>query len=87
MQTLETLRKQIDILDKELLQILSKRFTTVKQIGVLKKQLKLSALQTKRWQEVIASRVKTARELKINTDFVKKIFNLIHDEALKIESK
>ena len=87
MQNLKILRQQIDVLDKELLLIISKRLKIVGQIGILKRQLKLAALQPKRWQEVIDSRVKSAEKLKLDVNFTKKIFNLIHEEALKIENK
>jgi len=85
MEKIDLLRQQIDILDKELIGILSKRLKVVNKIGDLKKQLKIPALQPKRWQEVLKSRKNLAHKLKLNENFIEDIFNLIHKEALKIE--
>lgn len=85
MEKIDFLRQEIDVLDKELIDILSKRLKVVNKIGNLKKQLKMPALQAKRWQEVIKSSKKTVRKLKLNEDFIENIFNQIHKEALRIE--
>ncbi len=87
MKNLENLRQQIDVLDNQLLTVLQKRLKAVEEIGRLKKQLNLPALQPKRWRQVIDSRVKIAQKLGINKDFITKIFDLIHTEALKIEEE
>lgn len=84
---LKNLRQQIDDLDKQLLTILKERLQTVAEIGKTKKQLKMPALQPKRWQEVIDSRLQIAQKLGLERNFIKQIFNLIHAEALKIERK
>ena len=72
---LDDLRKQIDEIDKSIINLLAKRMETVKKIGQLKKKRNIPVLDKSRWKKVIKSK----------KGFVKKIYNIIHEEALKIE--
>ncbi|KKT48035.1 MAG: Chorismate mutase [Candidatus Gottesmanbacteria bacterium GW2011_GWA2_44_17] len=72
---LDDLRKQIDEIDKSIINLLAKRMETVKKIGQLKKKSNIPVLDKSRWKKVIKSK----------KGFVKKIYNIIHEEALKIE--
>lgn len=72
---LEFLRKQIDELDDQIVSLLAKRMKTVKKIGQLKKKNNIQVFDKERWQKVIRSK----------KGFVKKIWEIIHDESLKIE--
>ncbi len=56
MPELSSYRQEIDNIDKEIIKLLGKRFTTVKQVGVLKKEQNLPPLQPSRWAEVIKTR-------------------------------
>lgn len=82
---LKDLRKQIDHIDQEIISLLWKRLRAVKKIWKLKKENNIPPLQTNRWNEVL-KKVKTKAEKKwINSLFIEKIWNNIHEEALKIE--
>lgn len=72
---LEKLRKQIDKIDSSIVILLAKRMEIVKKVGKLKKKNKLPPLDNKRWKEIIRTK----------KGFIKKIWEIIHDEALKIE--
>ena len=72
---LEKLRKQIDKIDSSIVTLLAKRMEIVKKVGKLKKKNKLPPLDNKRWKEIIRTK----------KGFIKKIWEIIHDEALKIE--
>lgn len=84
---LENFRKKIDLVDQLLINSLKKRFELVKKIGRLKKEIGLPALDKKRWQEVLRSRIKKASELGLSKKLIKKIYEIIHDYALEIEEK
>lgn len=75
MKNLESLRKQIDEIDEQIVSLLTKRMDIVKSVGRFKKENKIPALDKKRWREVLASK----------KGFMKKIWEIIHDEALEIE--
>ena len=83
--TLENWRKQIDALDRELLQILSHRMDIVKKIGAYKKKNRIPPLDEKRWKEVLDSQLSRANIFHLSKDFVLKFYNAIHEYALEIE--
>lgn len=75
MKNIEDLRKQIDKIDSSIVILLAKRMEIVKKVGKLKKKSNLPPLDNKRWKEII----------KTKKDFIRKIWEIIHEEALKIE--
>lgn len=75
MKTLKSLREQIDVLDAQIVSLLSKRMDTVKTVGKIKKLNNIPALDEKRWTKII----------KTKKGYIKKIWELIHEEALKVE--
>ncbi len=84
--SLENWRKQIDELDKELLHTLAKRVDIVREIGKFKKAHGVAPLDQKRWQEVLQSKLLEARSLNLSEEFIEKLYNLIHEYSLEIES-
>ncbi len=87
MQTpLENWRKEIDVLDKQLLELLAKRIAVVTEIGKYKKAHNIPPLDEKRWQEVLASKITQAKLLHLSKDFIINIYTLIHTYALEIEA-
>ncbi len=87
MNTLEKLRKQIDQADAKLINILSDRMKLVKKIGIYKKIKGIPPLDKKRWEQVLASKLKLAQSQGLNIIFIRKIYELIHEQALLIEQK
>lgn len=78
-------RKQIDIQDEKMLEILAKRFEIIKKIGKLKKENNLPVLDKKRWQKVLMTNLDKAKKLDLPEDFVKKLLSLIHQYSLRLE--
>ena len=72
---LEQLRKRIDKIDESIITLLAQKMKIVKKIGQLKKKNNIPAFDELRWQKIIKSK----------KGFVKKIWEIIHDEALNIE--
>lgn len=86
-EKLESLRKQIDKIDKDLLISLAKRTEIVRKIGKLKKAQGKALLDEKRWQQVLEGKLGKAETMNLSKDFVKKIYNLVHVYSLEIERK
>lgn len=82
---LDDLRKQIDFIDNQIVDLLAERFIIVKKIGKWKKEKNLPPLDKNRWRKVLINRVKKAKELGISSKLIKKIYQAIHDYALEIE--
>jgi len=80
-------RKQIDILDGELLVSLKKRFIIVKEIGKIKKLYKLPIKDNTRVKYLIEHMTRLARKYGIPIGLVKKIFKEIINFAMIEEKK
>ncbi|EKE14631.1 MAG: hypothetical protein ACD_12C00381G0009 [uncultured bacterium] len=77
MKNLESLRRQIDEIDESIIILLAKRMKIVEKVGLLKKKQNIPVLDSARWQKIIETK----------KGFLKKIWELIHKEALEIEKK
>lgn len=86
-EKLEQLRDKINILDEELLQSFRSRMTMSEQIGELKRSKKMTILQLSRWDEMLAERIHTGRMLGLDEGFVRKLFELVHDESIRIQTQ
>ncbi|OGH18848.1 MAG: hypothetical protein A3F31_04705 [Candidatus Levybacteria bacterium RIFCSPHIGHO2_12_FULL_38_12] len=86
-EDLEDIRKEIDEIDEELIKILARRFEAVKKIGRLKKLSGENPLDIKRWEEIISSRILRGTLVNLPSEFVKKLFGVIHNLSLDIERK
>jgi chorismate mutase len=84
---LEGLRSDIDRIDQELLNILSKRMDVVKKIGDFKKQHNITILQLERWKVIIHSRLELAKKLGLNTEFLMKLLQLVHKESIQLQTE
>ncbi len=82
---LQELRDNVDRLDVELLKIISKRMELSKDFAVIKKKLNMSALQLKRWNEILESRYKLCEEFGLDKEFIFKIMEQIHKESIKTQ--
>ena len=80
---LEELRTEIDKLDGELLQILSKRMEIIDEIGEYKCENDITILQMKRWAGIINDRLSIGTNLKLDETFLRKLLNLIHKESIQ----
>ncbi len=84
---LELLRNRIDVLDKELLEILSSRMEIVRQIGQYKKDNNVTALQIGRWAELMETRIKLGESLNLNANFVQQLFQNIHEDSVRMQTE
>lgn len=74
---IDSLRKAIDEIDEEILNLLSKRKDFVKEIAKLKESLDLPVFDKKREQEIIGNLSKKAKQFGLDADSVYKIFGSI----------
>ena len=79
---LEGLRTEIDKLDGELLQILSKRMEIIDEIGEYKRNNDITILQMKRWAGIIKDRLAIGTHMGLDKFFLQKLLHLIHKESI-----
>ncbi|MFA6811691.1 MAG: bifunctional 3-deoxy-7-phosphoheptulonate synthase/chorismate mutase type II [Bacteroidaceae bacterium] len=82
-ENLKELRKQIDECDDNIVQELSKRMRISREIGTFKKEHNMTVLQSQRYGEILEKRGAQAIQCGMNADFMKKIFETIHEESIK----
>ena len=78
----QSLRKEIDEIDDELLNLIAKRMYVSEQIGEFKKQHKVTVLQMDRWKQVLEDHINKGVNLGLNDESVKEIFEIIHKDSI-----
>jgi len=84
---LELLRNRIDAIDNELLEVLSSRMDIVREIGKYKKENNVTALQINRWAQLMEERVKWGQKLNLNKTFTQILFQLIHEDSVRMQTE
>ncbi len=77
------LRKQIDELDNQLMELLAKRMRVCREIGQYKKEHNMTVLQTVRYNEIQNKRGAQGVLCGMDPDFVRKIFEEVHEESVR----
>ncbi len=86
-EQIQNLRISIDELDKQMLQLLSKRMDLSKELIKHKQSHQMGILQMKRWEELLNARMSLAKEYHLNPDFIKKLMEQIHVESIRIQNE
>lgn len=81
--TLTSLRKDIDELDDELIDLLAKRMRISRKIGEYKKEHDMAIVQTKRYSEILDKRGAQGSLKGIEAECIKNIFEHIHEESVR----
>lgn len=82
-EELTLLRQQIDQIDAEILEVLNRRMSVSKKIGEYKRLHKMSVLQADRYDNLLKVVEKNARQLGLGEDFIKTIYQAIHEESVR----
>ncbi len=80
---IKELRKQIDELDNDLMELLSKRMRVCREIGQYKKEHNMTVLQTSRYNEILDKRGAQGSLCGMDPSFVKEVFEAIHEESVR----
>ncbi len=82
-ENLTELRKQIDECDNNLIEELAKRMRIAREIGTYKKEHNITVLQTGRYNEILEKRGAQGEACGMDADFMKKVFEAIHEESVR----
>lgn len=80
---LTVLRNEIDDVDTELMNLLAARMNIVDKIADHKKENNVTILQVSRYEEILKKRLQQADMKNLNKDFVKGIFEQIHQNSIR----
>ncbi len=75
-------RRHIDIIDDQLLELLSERMRVVRNIGKLKRMQNISLLQPGRWNDILEKVVEFAEKNQMSEEFIRAVYTAIHEESL-----
>ena len=84
---LEDLRREIDQLDHELLEVLQNRMKVAANIGYCKKENGVTILQATRWDHILAKCLAMGEEKGLSNEFIRRIFTAIHQESINTQTK
>ena len=82
-ESLSELRSQIDKLDDQLLELLSRRMRVSRDIGQYKKEHNMPVLQTQRYEELLARRAGQAGQMGMDREFMRTVLQAIHEESIR----
>ncbi|WP_456377305.1 chorismate mutase [Lutibacter sp.] len=80
-------RKELDLIDSNIVGILSDRMGIATQIGKLKKQENVAILQSGRWSNILMKMIEEGKVKGLNKEFIEEIFRAIHVESINIQHK
>ena len=77
------LRDELDMIDNQLLELLSQRMKISSDIGEIKRQHNMPLFQPERWQHVLDKQIAKGLSLGLDAQFVKDLSEKIHAESLR----
>ena len=80
-------RKELDLIDSNIIDILGDRMEIAQEIGKLKRSENVAILQSGRWSDIISKMVELGQEKKLSKEFIEEIFRAIHVESINIQHK
>ena len=84
---LEKLRKEINLIDDELINILSSRMEVARNIGKYKKANNITILQSDRWKKVQDKYKHLANVHDLSEEFIIRFIKAVHDESINQQEK
>ncbi|HFX18165.1 MAG TPA: 3-deoxy-7-phosphoheptulonate synthase [Flavobacteriales bacterium] len=87
LKSFKLLRKDIDQLDTELVQLLKERQDKIEAIARLKFDENIAIYQKERWLDILNKAIENAGENEVNQKFIEELFRVLHQESLKIQHR
>ena len=84
-ETISQLRAKIDVIDENLIHTLAQRMEISRRIGQSKRENNIAILQTGRWEAVLADVCAKGQERGLDEEFIKTVFNAIHEASIKAQ--
>ena len=82
LEYLDSIRHQIDEIDLEVLNLLSKRMELSEEIGKHKKHNRISILQVARWNEILEKAKDMGRQRGLSEGFIAHYLSAVHQESI-----
>ena len=81
--TLGYYRAQIDSLDSQIVDLLGKRMSAARAIGIYKMDHQIGVVQSARFEEVLQNAIRHGANVHLSEEFIRAIYNDIHKESIQ----
>lgn len=85
-RSLEELRREIDHIDDDIINLLSKRMEIAKAMGRYKSSHGITILQLRRWKELFDDRISKGTNKGLNKNFLTNLLRLVHEESIQVQT-
>lgn len=82
-EDLEALRRDIDIIDNQLIDILAQRMDISRRIGKYKLKKNITILQAARYNDILDRRTAEGEKRQLSAEFIRRLFADIHEESVR----
>jgi chorismate mutase len=82
-ESLASLRKQIDEMDTQLMDLLTKRMRVSREIAIYKREHTMAGVQATRYNEILDKRGAQGSLCGMSPDFVRRVYEAIHEESVR----
>ena len=86
-EAIDQLRRQIDDLDNQLIELLSNRMRICREIGQYKREHNITVFQASRYNEILEKRGAQATRCDMSAEFVATVFENVHQESVRQQMK
>ncbi|MDR0954045.1 MAG: bifunctional 3-deoxy-7-phosphoheptulonate synthase/chorismate mutase type II [Rikenellaceae bacterium] len=86
-QALDGFRAEIDQIDAEVFDLLSRRMVVAESIGQVKRDNDVTILQSGRWSDIVDRILAQSDQLKLSKEFISIILNAIHMESISKQNQ
>ena len=86
-ENITALRKQIDEIDNNIIEVIAKRMRVCREVGQYKKEHGMTIVQTARYNEILEKRGAQGSLMGIDPECIKKVFEAIHEESVNQQMK
>jgi isochorismate pyruvate lyase len=85
-ERLEAMRAELDRIDADLMELLGRRFRTIRDVAEHKRLTGIAVMQPSRVEEVFATRLQRAREAGLDPKLVERLWTTIITHACQVEN-
>ena len=82
---LAALRSEIDMIDASLVDLLSRRMSIARDIGVYKKEHAMTILQIERWKQILDQNVQLGMDNGLSPRFIEEVYKAIHQASISTQ--
>lgn len=81
--TLDDLRRRIDEIDDELLEVIARRMSIADEIGAYKRRNGMAVVQPERYNTLMSRRISAGTDIGLSESFMRRLLSALHEESVR----